>query len=434
MIDEVLNASMELFDSSEIYHKEKADTSVRYGNWDLRNISSNRVSGVMMRVKKQGKLGIASATTLDDPKTLLEAARDSAKHGNEIPYSFSQATGFPQVQSYSQEATNYPTARMIEMCERAKEEVREVLPDISLNITMSKEEEHIRIATSGGTRAEQLITNVDFTISAPIKGAGISVYRFKSEVAPFEYPAEVVREFIRRYRWTENAVTPATKRMPVIWDPVALYMFALALCAGISGEELVKKTSPLMDKHEKQILSDKITLVDDPHSPRVGARGFDDEGVPTEKRALVERGVLRSFLLDLRTGAKLGARSSGNGFKRALFGGGTSAMPTTWPANLWLEPGEASLDEMIAGLDEGIFLSGGMGFHSSNYTQGHIAVRAIGFAIAKGRITGRLENTMLSGNIYEDFKHVRAVSKEVELGSLGYYPYVLVDSMQVVGK
>jgi len=81
MIDEVLNASMELFDSSEIYHKEKADTSVRYGNWDLRNISSNRVSGVMMRVKKQGKLGIASATTLDDPKTLLEAARDSAKHG-----------------------------------------------------------------------------------------------------------------------------------------------------------------------------------------------------------------------------------------------------------------------------------------------------------------------------------------------------------------
>jgi PmbA protein len=434
MIEKLLNASLELFDDSEIYYKEEVNTSVRYGNGDLRSISSNRISGVMMRVKRGGRLGIASATTLDDPLSLLEQAAESARYGDEIPYSFSVAAEFPEVKPYSQETSDYPTEKMIEICEQAKADILKELPDISINITVEKEEENIQIATSGGTRAQQAETGLSFVVSAPIRGAGMSVYRFKIEIAPFEYPEEAVREFIRRYRWTENKVTPATKRMPVIWAPQAMDMFALALCTGISGEELYKKTSPLMDKYDKQILSEKLTLFDDPHSPRPGARGFDDEGVPTEKRALVQKGVLKSFLLDLRTGAKLGARSSGNGFKRALFGGGTGAMPNPWPANLWLEPDDSSLDEMIASLDEGILLTGGMGFHSSNYSQGQIAVRAVGYMIEKGQVTGRLEGTMLSGNIYEEFKHVRAVSKEIEQGHGGFYPYVLVEEMQVVGK
>ncbi len=434
MIEKVLNASLEMFDDSEIYHKEQTNTSIRYGNWDLRRISSDRISGVMMRVKKEGKLGTASATTLDDPKALIDAARDSATLGEEVPYGFSTVTEFPEVDSHSTEIPDYPTSKMIAMCEEAKKEIKQALPDISLNVGISKNEERLQIVTSGGARAEHRETGFSFTVSAPIKGAGTSIYRYKEEIAPFAYPEDVIGEFIRRYRWTENKVTPATKRIPVIWTPQAMYMFTLSFATGLSGDELAKKTSPLMDKHEKQIFSEKLSLIEDSHSPRMGARGFDDEAIPTEKRALLENGVLKSYLLDLRTGAKLGARSSGNGFKKALFGGGTNMMPNPLPANLWLEPGDSSLNEMIASMDEGILLTGGMGFHSGNYSQGHIAVQANGFMIQKGRVTGRLDSTMLSTNIYEDFANVRTVSKEVELGMGGYYPYVLVDSMQVVGK
>jgi len=434
MMDKVLAASLEMFDDSEIYHHEQTSTKVVYGNGDLRSISSGRTSGVMMRVRSKGRLGIASATTLDDPASLLTEAAESAKYGEELPYGFSSVTDFPTVKTYSEETAGYPTAEMLKMCEQAAKEAAEQLPGVSLNLTMSSEAGHLRIATSGGTRAEHRDTALTFSISAPIKGAGTSVHRFVSEIAPFEYPSEVVREFIRRYRWTEHKLTPATKRMPVIWAPDALDMFALSLCTALSGEELLRKTSPLMDKHGERILSEKLTVIDDPHSPRVGARGFDDEGMPTQKRALVENGVLKSYLLDLRTGAKLGARSSGNGFKRALFRGGINAMPNPWPANLWLEPGTSSLEEMIASLDEGILLTGGMGFHSSNYAQGHIAVQAVGFAVKRGEIAGRLERTMVSGNIYEDFGKVRAISSEIERGYLGFYPYVLLDSMQVVGR
>jgi PmbA protein len=434
MIEKVINASLELFDDSEIYFKENSNTSVNYGNGDLRTISSNRISGVMMRVKKAAKLGTASATTLDEPESLLREASESAKYGDQIPFSFSQAKEFAKLETYSSETLSYPTEKMIEICEQAKELVLSKLPDISLNVSVSKDEERLTVATSAGTRAEHNETNFGFGVSAPIRGAGIGIYFSKTEIAPFGCPEDVIERFIRFYKWTEKKTTPKTGRMPVIWAPQSVYMFTLSLSTGISGEELFKKTSPLMDKFEKKIFSEKVTIFEDPLASRPGARSFDDEGIPTEKRPLVEKGVLRSFLLDLRTASKLGARSTGNGFKRALFGGGTNSQPTPWPANLSFEPGDSSLDEMIASLDEGIILTSGLGFHSSNYDQGQIAVQAVGFMVEKGQVTGRLENTMVSGNIYEDFKEVRAVSKEYDEGYAGYYPYILVDSMQVIGK
>jgi len=434
MIKNLMDASLEMFDESEIYYKRTNDTSIGYGNWDIRTISSNQLTGTMLRVKKDGRLGLSYATSLDAAKQLLDSAANSAKYGEKIPYSFSHATEFADIKPWNAEAAEYPTQKLIDICEYAKEQVKAELPDISLNIGASKSEVELTIMTSHGTNAKHIATSIEFGISAPIKGAGISVYRSKESINPFEYPEQEVAEFIRRYKWTKTNVTPTTKKMPVLWTPDAMYMFALSLCAGMSGEELVKKTSPLLEKFEKKILDAKLTIMDDPHSLKIGARAFDDEGIPTEKRPLIENGILKSYLLDLRTGAKLGARSSGNGFKKALFGGGANSLPNPWPANLWIKPGTESYNDIIGKIDEGIILTGGLGFHSSNYTQGHISVQAVGFMVEKGQVVGRLENTMVAGNIYEDFLNINIISKELELGMGGYYPYILLDSMQVVGK
>ena len=80
-----------------------------------------------------------------------------------------------------------------------------------------------------------------------------------------------------------------------------------------------------------------------------------------------------------------------------------------------------------------------MGFHSGNYPQGQFAVQAVGYHIVDGHVAGRLDKTMISGNIYEDLRRVDAVSRErrrsiVGLMSAGMEPYLLVDSLQVAGK
>jgi PmbA protein len=387
----------------------------------------------MMRVKMNGKLGIASATTADAPFDLIEQARQSAEHGEEIPYAFSQASEFKDVDTYSDILPAYGTDKTILMCQCAIDAVKKALPDIAVSLKVDKKVSTITVATSAGTRAVHRESMFSFAVFAPIKGAGMGVHKHRANIGPFEYPRDIVDEFIKFYKWTEKTRTPESGRMPVIWSPQAMTMFGHSICAGMSGKELVKKTSPLMEKLEKQILSDKLRLVENPHSAGVGVRAFDDEGVPTEKRTLIDNGVLKSFLLDLRSAAMLGVQSSGNGFKRSLFGGGYDAMPNPWPGNLWIEPGAASLDEMIALIDKGILLTGGLGFHSGNWPQGTIAVQAVGFMIEKGEVAGRLDNTMVSTNIYDDFVKIRMIGSQNELTSLGYLPYVMVDSMQVVG-
>jgi len=105
--------------------------------------------------------------------------------------------------------------------------------------------------------------------------------------------------------------------------------------------------------------------------------------------------------------------------------------------SLVVEPGDSSFDEMVADLDEGLVLLGGLGFHSGNYPQGQFSVQAVGFHVQGGRVVGRLENTMVSADIYTDLANVRAVSREQRrsFGMLGALaPYVLVDGLQVTGR
>jgi len=117
---------------------------------------------------------------------------------------------------------------------------------------------------------------------------------------------------------------------------------------------------------------------------------------------------------------------------------GPDVQANPWAIAWGVEPGDSSLAAMMSDLDEGLLVTGGLGFHSGNYPQGAFSVQAIGFHIRSGRVVGRLDRTMLSGNVYKDFLHVAALSREARstesmlLGNVRA-PYVLVESLQVAG-
>ena len=111
------------------------------------------------------------------------------------------------------------------------------------------------------------------------------------------------------------------------------------------------------------------------------------------------------------------------------------------PAPSWLgaiiEPGEDSWRDLVCGIDEGLLVTRLAGLHSSNLLQGQYAVKVDGFHIRDGEPVGYLERTMIAGNIFEDFRNVRAVSSErtptaqAEMEVAGLAPYILLDSAQV---
>lgn len=423
-------------DQAELYWKRLQTISVEYENTRLQQITETDLSSVALRVIDDGKMGSTFAVS-PDHEGLAAQAKAAAAYGDPATFAFAPAADYPSVDAFSAETDALTSEDLVGLCESVKTGITALRDDLPFFISAETESEELTIETTEGAEAHGKANRVFLGFGAPIKGAGMSVFKSASSVSPLIRPDELIAEFAEWYGWTEKTSTPATGRLPVIFAPGASFLYLLPLWAGVEGNAIEKKTSPLLDRIGEQIFSEQLSVIDDPLDPvDPGCRPFDDEGVPCRRRAIVEGGVLKGYLLDLRTAAALGKTSTGNAVKRALFGGGTETKPNPWPINLAVEPGDVPYRDMIAGLEEGLLVYYGMGFHSGNYPQGKFAVQAIGYHIKGGKVIGRLDKTMISCDVYEDFKHVRAVSSERgrPLSFLGGpAPYVLVDSLQVAG-
>jgi len=423
-------------DQAELYWKRTHTVDVSYQNNQLQEIAEDDLSSVALRVIHQGKLGSTFAVS-PEQDGLIDQAKTAAAYGDRASFSFAPAADFPQVEALNPQTAELRSEDLVELCEATRDAIRASRDDLALGVSGQMQKQTLTVETTEGANAYHESAETALSIGAPIKGAGIGVYRWTGSVSPLSPPQTMIDEFLEWYGWTEKTSTPATGKLPVLFAPDASFLYLLPLWAGLEGGALEKRTSPITDRLGDQILSEKLTVMEDSISPgSIGARPFDDEGVPCQRRAIIENGVLRTYLLDQRTASALGQTSTGNAVKRELFGEGTETKPTPWPIRWMIPTGTRSYRDIVADLDEALLLYYGMGFHSGNYPQGQFSIQAIGFHIRSGEVVGRLENTMVSANIYEDFQHVREISSE-QGNALGFLnvraPYILVDSVQVAG-
>jgi PmbA protein len=425
-------------DQAELHCKRERTLSASYGNRELQEIVDDNLSSVAFRVIDDGRMGATSGVRPDDP-ALIDRAKRAAAYGDTAAFSFAASSPLPRVDNYDPAVASLKAEELIELCDAVRDGVLRLQPDVALAIGATATTIRRAVRTTQGANASSESTGFELWFGAPIRGAGVGVWKGVASSSLSETPQSLIEEFSEWYGWTETASTPRTGRLPVILAPEASFLYLLPLWAGLAGGAIEKKTSPLVGRIGDSILSPKLTLWDD--ALRAGdpsARSFDDEGTPCQRRAIVESGVLRGLFLDRRTGAALGLSSTGNGLKRELFAAGAEVQANPWAIAWGVDPGESSLAAMLSSLDEGVLVTGGLGFHSGNYPQGAFSVQAIGFHVRSGRVVGRLDRTMLSGNIYTDFLQVEALSREVVdthamlVGGV-HAPYVLVDSLQVAG-
>jgi len=145
---------------------------------------------------------------------------------------------------------------------------------------------------------------------------------------------------------------------------------------------------------------------------------------------LIEKGVLKSFIYDLKTAAQSGVESTGNA-SRGLFN-----PPQPSFTNLVIQPGQTPLKDILASMDEGIIVEDLLGVGQGNIISGAFSnPLALAFKVEKGKIVGRVKDLSIAGNIYDLLKNVGAVSKEAQwVYSTFYAPYVLIPEMNVAGK
>ena len=220
----------------------------------------------------------------------------------------------------------------------------------------------------------------------------------------------------------------ATCEVPVIFDAFTAPSLLGQIVGCTSGYAIYREASFLASKLGQPIADERITIIDDGRLPGgLGSKPFDGEGQPTRRNVIVEDGRLSSWLLDTYSGRKLGLPSTGNASRGAGSGPGVGA------TNLWLEPGDTPLDEMIATTERGLLVTEliGMGF---NPTNGDYSRGASGLWIENGEIAHPVEEITIASNLGDMLMAIDAVGDELVWRGRTASPALRVSNMMVAGE
>jgi PmbA protein len=218
----------------------------------------------------------------------------------------------------------------------------------------------------------------------------------------------------------------ATCQVPVVYDPRISASLLRHLVGAITGPAIARRTSFLKDKLGQQIFPRGLVVVEDPHRRRgLNSRPFDAEGIANRRRAIVEDGVLTTWLLDLASARQLGLKTTGHARR------GPSSPPSPSPTNLWLEPGPQTAGELIGDVTRGFYVTELMGMGVNGVT-GDYSRGAAGFWIEGGELAYPVSEVTIAGNLKDMFQRVVAAN-DLEFRTGIDAPTIRVDGMTVAG-
>lgn len=223
-----------------------------------------------------------------------------------------------------------------------------------------------------------------------------------------------------------NPTTVKSGQMPLLFDPRIGSSFLGHLLGAISGSAIARKTSFLLESLGAQLFDSSISIIDDPHRVRgLGSKAFDGEGLPTARRAIIEKGVLTGWLMESASARQLGLQPTGHASR------GVSGAPGASVSNIHLEGGTLSATELMADIKHGIYIHelAGQGVNpvTGDYSRG-----AAGFLIIDGEIAGPVSEFTIAGNLKDMFAAMTAAN-DLEFIRSNNVPTLRIDGMMVAG-
>ncbi len=198
-----------------------------------------------------------------------------------------------------------------------------------------------------------------------------------------------------------------------------------------SAENAQHGLSLLKGRVGETVAAETVMLMDDPLLPYGnGSRPFDDEGVACKTKAVIEKGVLKTLLHNLKTAAKDGVQTTANA-SRASY----SAPVRVAPTNLFIKPGEETLQELMAKMGDGLVITELSGLHSgANSVSGDFSLLSKGYTVKEGKKCEAVEQVTIAGNFFELLKEIRSVGADLKFpgGNVGS-PSVFAGEMSVAG-
>jgi PmbA protein len=250
-------------------------------------------------------------------------------------------------------------------------------------------------------------------------------------VTKLENPEEIGQEAARRTLKRLGARQVKTQKAPVIFSPEIARSIMGSIFEAANGDSIYRNASFFSGMLGEKVAGENITVVDDgtlifDGIGGFGTRPFDGEGLPTRRTVLVERGILKNYVMNTYTARKLGMKSTGNASR------GLAGNPGIGAGNFFLEAGTLTPEDIIGDVKNGLYVTETMGF-GVNLVTGDYSQGASGMWIENGEIAYPVEEITIAGNLKDMYKNIVAIGNDLVFRGASAAPTIRVEGMMIAG-
>jgi PmbA protein len=424
---------------------DEFSVNVRMGQVETLKESGSRGLGLRVFLGKRSASASTSDLTTDGIRQLVDGAMALAKVTEEDPF-----TGLPEAAEfgsaggdfhlYFEDVYSLSGQERIEWAKRAEAAALSADP---------------RITNSDGgsfdaaTGRKVLANSRGFVGSYRTSYAGVSAAPLAMDVngqmqrdgwwssarriGDLESPEAIGAEAARRTLRRLGARRVPTQSVPIVFAAETARSLIGSVFEAASGDAIWRSASFLAGKLGEMIAHSSMTIVDDnlmllpTGAGGFGTSPFDGEGLPSLRTVVVEKGVLRNYLLNTYTARKLGMKSTHNASR------GLAGTPGVGAGNLYLEPGTLTPDEIIGEVKAGLYVTSLMGFGVNTVT-GDYSRGATGLWIENGQLTHAVEEVTIAGHLGEMLRNVTAIGNDLEFRGAVAAPTLRIDGMTIAGE
>jgi PmbA protein len=424
------------FEGFDLLLRDESQVSLKFESGRLKESALRQEAGISFRGVSRGKVGIAGTTDLSGDaalEDLLKRASASAEQGEECALAFPGSSRLPDLSLFDDTAAGMDVEHLAELGRRVVAQLKR--PGWQVTASVDRFLETSSFVNSAGQSFKSRATAI--SVGAEVtRVKGDDVLMAYDDVVGAGVPSAaeldaIAASVVRRIERGEKIVEPPEGKLPVLFTPHGCAAVLLPLHQALSGKTVLQGISPLGGKLGEALFDPAFDVTDDPLlSSRVGSRPADDEGMPSARLKLIERGRLNAFVYDLETAARAGTASTGHG-RRSTFG-----KPGISFSNLLIKPGAANEEALLKEMGHGLVVDELIGVGQGNVISGSFSHPvALAYRVDGGEITGRVKDAAVAGNSYELLKRIRMIGSAAKwIGGSRLVPPLLLDAVNVAKR
>jgi len=418
---------------------EEFSANIRMREVESLKESGSRAAGLRILIGKNTGSAYTSELSPDGIRQMVAAAIELAKITTADPHA-----GLPDkaelgaipgdLQLYSEDIAQLETPHKIELARETEAAALDADPRIS-NSEGGSFDTHLGrniFANSRGFLGEYR-TSYCSLAAVPIAREGELMERdywvsMARRFSALELPADIGRIAASRALRRLGGKKVETQRVPVVFEPRTAASLLGNIFEAVHGESVYRQASFLAGKLGEKVASENLTVIDDATNPGLfGTSPFDDEGVPSRRTIILEKGVLRNYLLNTYTARKLGMKTTGSASRGITGNAGIGH------GNLFIEKGARTPESVIASVANGFYVTELIG-SGVNVVTGDYSRGAAGIWIRNGELAYPVSEVTIAGNLKDMLMNVELIASDLEFRGSTAAPTLLIREMTVGGR